>query len=434
MVPRISSIIALSLILQVNFCLQPSHAKIAQADLEKVRTLHGMGEGKEVEFILTKKKLGKDLNEWNEVLAVMGICRGHVKEGDLTFSAAREFARAEPNNARALATFALVLAYIGKRDVAVQLAQKALELDPKSARALAAQSYAVGSQGAEQDLAKEIMAKAIKLAPRDREVNYTACRLYQKLLEDMLAEEALTRIIKNSPNDATAFYQRAWFYKDLRDRNNSIEDCKRALAINPYYEPALSLLGRMLHHIDRFEEALKAYSQLEIAQKRKGHNSIGVVNLMRRAQCYAALNQHQKAIADYSLVLKDMSPEHDEKVFSKSALHMNKRSKEDYIQSWSARSQQFAKAGQIDRAIKDSTSLLDVFPKNPTGLHERSNELQKAGKYELALKDVEKLIEIDPDVALWYRTKVDLLKKMGRTQDAKKFEKQSNSLEKFGIK
>jgi superkiller protein 3 len=396
--------------------------------------MHGAGEGKETQFILDKMKQGKDINEWNETLAIMGICRGHLKEGDLTFNAARDFARAEPNNPRALATFAMVLAYLDKKDVSLKLAQKALELDPKSARALAAQAYAVGSQGAEQELAKELISKAVKLAPKDREVNYAAYRLYQKFLEDMKAEEALTRIIKNSPNDATAYYQRAWYYKDLRDRNSSIEDCKKAIAINPYYEPALALLGRMLHHVERYQEAIKAYGQLEVAEKRKGGKSIGTVNFMRRASCYAALNQHQKAIDDYSIVLKNMSPDHDEKVFSKTALHMNKRSKEDYIQSWSARSQLYAKAGQLDRAIKDSTSLLAVFPKNPTGLHERSKQLQKAGKYEQALKDVEVLISIDPDVALWYRTKVDILKKMGRIEEAKRFERETSSLEKFGIK
>lgn len=430
---KTSTVIALSLLLQANLCLVPVLAKISQADLEKVRTLHGLGEGGENQFIQDKLKLGKDKNEWNEILALNGICWGHVKEGDRTFTAARDFARAEPNNPRALATFAMVLAYLQKKDVSLKLSQKALELDPKNARALAAQAYAVGSQGGEQELAKELISRAVKLAPKDREVNCAAYRLYQKLLEDMAAEEALTRIIKNSPNDATAYCQRAWYYKDMRDFNSSVEDCKRALAINPNYEPALALLGRMLHHVERWQEAIAAYNKLDALEKKRGR-SIKGPSLMRRAQCFAALNQNQKAIEDYSKMLKDSSPEQDANVFSKSAMHMNKSSKEDYIQSWTARSHLYAKTGQLDRAIKDSTSLLAVFPKNPTGLHERSKLLQKAGKYEQALKDVEVLISIDPDVALWYRTKVDILKKMGRTEEAKRFERQTNSLEKFGIK
>ncbi len=430
---KTSSVLALSILIQANLCLGPALAKISQADLDKARTLHGLGEGSEIQFIEEKLKLGKDKNEWNEILALNGLCWGHVKEGDRTFNAARDFARAEPTNPRALATFAMVLAYLHKKDVSLKLSQKALELDPKNARALAAQAYAVGSQGAEQELAKELISRAVKLAPKDREVNSAAYRLYQKLLEDMAAEEALTRIIKNSPDDATAYNQRAWYYKDLRDFKSSIEDCKRALVINPNYEPALALLGRMLHHVERWQEAIVAYNRLDALEKKRGR-SIKGPSLMRRAQCFAALNQNQKAIEDYSKMLKDSSPEHDGNVFSKSAMHMNKSSKEDYIQSWTARSQLYAKTGQLDRAIKDSTSLLAVFPKNPTGLHERSKLLQKAGKYEQALKDVEVLISIDPDVALWYRTKVDILKKMGRAEEAKRFERETNSLERFGIK
>lgn len=60
---KTSTVIALSLLLQVNLCLDPVLAKISQADLDKARTLHGLGDGSEIPFIQDKLKLGKDKNE-----------------------------------------------------------------------------------------------------------------------------------------------------------------------------------------------------------------------------------------------------------------------------------------------------------------------------------------------------------------------------------
>lgn len=424
--------IVLSLFVQTNNNF--SIAKISAADQNKVKSLQGLGDSSVVEFVQDKLKQGKDVNEWNETLAVIGICKGSIQSGDIYFEAARNFARAEPENPRALATFSLILALIGKSDASLKLSQRALQLDPKNARALAAQAYLAGNQSSESDLAKEIIDKAIKAAPRDREINYVACRIYQKLLEDDLAEKAFARIIQANPNDATAYLQRAYYYKDIRDFKRAVVDCEKALSINPKYERALYMQGRMLHHLERWQDAIVVYNKLAVMKKKDQDLFFSNSNWIRLAECHSALGQYKKAIEAYSLAIKDMSPEKTDAVFSKSCLHMNKKSKEGYIESWAARSQLFAKSGQIDRAIKDSTSLLSVFPKNPTGLHGRASQFQKAGKYELALKDVETLISVDPDVAVWYRTKVDLLRKLGRTEEAKRVERQFNSLEKFGVK
>lgn len=430
--PSIYLFVALSLFALANNGILL--AKISPADQNKVKTLQGLGDSSAVQFVQEKIKQGKDLNEWNETLAVLGISIGKISPGDIYFEAARNFARAEPENPRALATFALTLAMIGKADASLKLSQRALQLNPKTSRALAAQALIASEQGSESDLAKEIIGKAVKIAPKDREINYIAYKVYQKLLEDDLAEKALGRIIEANPNDATAYNQRAWYYKDIRDFKRAADDCQKAIDINPKYEGALYMQGRMLHHLERWQESIAAYNKLVQIKKAKGEAGIGATSEIRLAECYAALGQNQKAIEHYTIAIKQMSPEKTDTVFSKGCMHMNKSTKEDYISSWSSRAQLYAKSGQIDRAIKDSTGLLAVFPKNPTGLHERINEYQKAGKYELALKDVETLISIDPDVAVWYRTKVDLLKKMGRKEEAKRFEKESNSLEKFGIK
>lgn len=412
----------------------PVHAKASQADLKKVRSMTFAGDKSAISFVQEKIAQGKDVNEWNEVLAMIGLHHGHVSVGDGYFNAARAFARAEPNNPRALATFALILADVKKTDVALQLSQKALELDPNNARALAAQAFCLGLQGNESELAKEIMSKAVKISPNDRDVNFVAYKFYEKILEDLQAEDALTRIIKAYPDDATALYQRAWLYKDLRDFKKSAQDCRKALAVNPNYESAQGLLARMLHHLENWKEALAAYKKLEEIEKMRGAKIMHPTNLARRAECYTGLGQNQKAIDDYSSALKVISPDKNDKIFSRAALHMNKKNREGYVGLWTARAQLYAKSGNLERAIKDNTSLLEVFPKNPTGLHERVKQLQKAGKYDQALKDIDSLIKIDADVALWYRMKVEILRKMGRTEEAKKVEKQSDSLEKFGIK
>lgn len=211
---KIYLFVALSLFVQANNGILL--AKISPADQNKLKNLRGLGDSSAVQFVQEKIKQGKDLNEWNETLAVLGISKGNVKAGDMYFEAARNFARAEPENPRALATFALALALIGKTDASLKLSQRAVQLDPKTPRALAAQALIASEQGSESDLAKEIIGKAIKISPKDREINYIAYRVYQKLLEDELAEKALGRIIEANPNDATAYYQRAWYYKDIQ--------------------------------------------------------------------------------------------------------------------------------------------------------------------------------------------------------------------------
>jgi len=71
--------------------------------------------------------------------------------------------------------------------------------------------------------------------------------------------EEVTVLIKTAPNFAEAVNQRAIAYYLTREYRKSIDDCQRAVKLNPYHFGALSGMGQCYQRLGDTARALDAY-------------------------------------------------------------------------------------------------------------------------------------------------------------------------------
>lgn len=108
------------------------------------------------------------------------------------------------------------------------------------------------------------------------------------------AETALTRRIEEAPADAGAFRLRALTRRFLKRYEDSAEDAKRAVALNPRDSRSLHLLSRDLTDLGRPQEAL---AEADRALTLDANDANGYV---ARSAAYDALGRAEEALADLS--------------------------------------------------------------------------------------------------------------------------------------
>lgn len=76
------------------------------------------------------------------------------------------------------------------------------------------------------------------------------------------ALDAFTRIVKKRPDFAEGWNRRATLYYVMGEYQKSLDDIDRTLALEPRHFGALSGLGLVDLHLDRIEDAAKAYERV----------------------------------------------------------------------------------------------------------------------------------------------------------------------------
>jgi tetratricopeptide (TPR) repeat protein len=96
----------------------------------------------------------------------------------------------------------------------------------------------------------------------DKTENNQELQRISRLLAEKRYPEALSRVnalIARAPAFAEAYNQRAILYWQQGEYRKSIEDCHRALRLNPHHFGAQSGLGQSYLRLKRYGEALKAF-------------------------------------------------------------------------------------------------------------------------------------------------------------------------------
>lgn len=122
---------------------------------------------------------------------------------------------------------------------------------------------------------------------------WEATALRKMELEDYSgAEVFLTQIIHDNPTNMQAYRIRAEARFDQKDYEGALEDVQGALNVSPRDVPMLNLIGRILTHLDRLQEALKAFQQsLDLNPK-------NARTYVYRAQTWRALGNQRAALQD----------------------------------------------------------------------------------------------------------------------------------------
>lgn len=338
---------------------------------------------------------------------------------------ARDAARMNPKNAHIMATYALVLCELKKYEDGIKIVNRALTLDPKDGRAHAIAAY-LYKKVEDTHAANSQMEEALRLDSKSRDVNYIAAKFYWEEIEGNKVEDCYKRWLKNQPNSALAHCKTAAYYKDLRRNEESIAECKKAIALNNEYTQARMLWQAILLKQKRYKEA----AELLTVFMKLCFESFAIH--AERAECYANLNEPQKAIADYTKAIDSRTPAIAKVGLVVAMENVDKSQKKDQLSWWVARSQQYSKIQKHKEAIQDTNLLVSAFPKIPIVFYARAKAYEAAKKYPEAIKDADTLIAHDPDVTQWYRFKADILRKMGRMDEAKECSKRGDSVEMNG--
>lgn len=392
-------------------------------ELDKADKCIDMGDTHEAVKIVKKIIGGKNCPaEAFEMYSII-LLHNDAYEGDQKgFQFARTAARMNPNSAHIIATFAWVLADMKKYEEASSLISRALKLDPKDAR-----SHAIASilykKMEDMPAADSQMEEALKLDPKSRDVNFIASQYYWETLEGKKLEETYKRWLKNHPNSALAHYKYSVYLRDMKRYDESVVQCKKAIALNENY---------MLARVNWQTITLKQKKYKEAAELFTTFMKVcfaSYTTYSPRADCYVQLNEPQKAIDDYTKAIELRTADINKEGIVKLGKHMDKNEKKDQIGWWIARSQQYAKLKNYKKAISDLDLLAQAFPNVPSILYARAKIFDAAGMYDLAIKDANKLISIDVDVVEWFRFKAGILKRMGKVKEAQQLEQRANSIE-----
>jgi len=329
-----------------------------------------------------------------------------------TFSLARDAARMNPKSAHIMATYALILGELKKNEEGIKIINRALELEPKDGRSHAIAAY-LYRKVEDTHAANSQMEEALRLDPKSRDVNYLAAKFYWQEIEGNKVEDCYKRWLKYKPNSALAHYKTACYYNDLRRSEEAISECKKAIALNDKYMLARLLWQQIVFKQKRYKEAAELYTSFMKTCFQ------AQTTYWPRGECYANLNQPQKAIDDFTKAINYISPRLAEEGLVKLVKTMSRNEKKDQMKLWIERSNQYSKLGNNKKAIEDLNLLATAFPNVPSVIYARAKTFDAAKRYPEALSDADKLIAHDGDVPQWFRFKADILKKMGREQEAK---------------
>lgn len=384
------------------------------------------GQFKQARAIL--RKLIESKNPPAEALELYPLVAFFDNEGDIdtrAFACARDAARMSPKDSHILATYALVLGELKKYDEGIKIINRATELNPKDGRAHAVAAF-LYKKVEDTHAANGQMEEALRLDSKSRDVNYIAAKFYWEEIEGNKVEECYKRWLKYQPNSALAHFKTAAYYKDLRRKEEAISELKKAIALNHEYLQARMLWQGILLKQKRYKEAAEQITSfMKICFE-------SFVTYGDRAECYANLNEPQKSIDDYTKAINMRSPSIAKEGLVKAVVHMPKAEKKDQLSWWIARSYQYSKMQNHKKAIDDMNLVVAAYPNSPSVFYARAKAFEAAKKYPEALKDANLLIARDPDVTQWMRFKADILKKLGREQEAMDVIKRADVLEMSG--
>lgn len=163
-----------------------------------------------------------------------------------------------------------------------------------------------------------------------------------------------TEAIELNPDNALAYYGRAYAYDDLKNYQQAIEDCTKAIQFNsPRLVDAYNNRGEAYRKSGNYTKAIEDYNKaLELNPNYfRAYNNRGIA--------YRYLNQYEKAIFDYD-----------------KAIQLNPK----YYLAYSNRGWAYYLLKQYEKALKDFDKVLEINPNFTLAKNNRAACLKAMGK------------------------------------------------------
>jgi len=408
---------------------RPVHAVSQQEEVEAARKLLSRGDVKAGLYI-SRKRINENpkVAAWHEVNAFYHLHDEQFIESvtDVTRREAEAAESLDDKDTRILATHALIYFYAKEYYEALRRAKSVLKLDKNDKRAQIVALLTPMLSGKKKD-DKQAVLDACKNGGEETDVYVAATRYFRIKLDQDGLLQVFSIWFKNIPDSAYAYYRRAQYREARRDFQKAAEDYKRSCELNDQYISPLGRYAFCLYKTKKWEEAIKVYDQIV------KHERMNSSRYVHRGQCYEALGQYDRAIADYT---KGIELEIGTNDTAKQILELKRR---DVITHrllrrwWHLRSACHEKAGHAELALADAKTAVMAWPGDSASLDMRRELYQKTGKWDLALKDLNSLIAMHPRVSVWYKDRAAVLEKLGKLKDAERDRKQYESLMKSGV-
>ena len=187
---------------------------------------------------------------------------------------------------------------------------------------------------------------------------------------------AFTGCIMRRPEHVTAWKCRGGAYGKLRQYDQALADCSKAIELKADFAEAWYNRGVVYGNLHQYDKAIANYSKT-IELKPDYVNA-----LYNRGNAYRHLHQYDKAIADYSKAI-ELSP--------------------DDADAWTNRGLAYAGLRQYDKAIAQYSKAIELNPDDAKPWNNRGIVYADLRQYDKALTNYSKAIDLKPDYAhAWY--------------------------------
>jgi tetratricopeptide (TPR) repeat protein len=211
-------------------------------------------------------------------------------------------------------------------------------------------------------------------------------KIGQELLEKDQAKNSiyvLEKALGLDTSNVEAAYQCANAYLQMEDDSKAKKLLDGVLKTNPQHAGALVSRAHIYQHANKLQDALKDYDAA-IAAKPDDHDTRGW-----RAKLHLQLGQHQKAVDDYTEILKT-----------------EKHASWPLVQRGLA----YQEMGKYDLALADFKTLTDRYPERWENFELAGNANLKAKNLQAALADYTKVVTLAPHYAGGYKMRAEVYK------------------------
>lgn len=239
------------------------------------------------------------------------------------------------------------------------------------------------------DLAVSELTQAIQIDDKNPDAYLSRASAYDAMGKPDEAIADLTKAISIDPTNAQAYLQRAMLYKHRGQYQESIADLSEAVKLRP---DLITWRASVHREHGKTDEALEDYTKaIEI------HSGLDkATHHFNRGLIYADLDQHRKAVDDFTQALR-ISP-----------------NVADYF---THRGTAFFALSDFKRAVADIDAALVLEPKNPDLYFRRALAYMQDGDNEIALADLNKAIELSPKPPAVFYMKRAIIKSLMRNHE-----------------
>jgi tetratricopeptide (TPR) repeat protein len=305
-------------------------------------------------------------------------------------------------------------------DAALQNCQLALKYEPKN---YLAYQY-LGIINAQLNQLKEAIQafdSALEIQPH-YETYILRGKAHSSNNDMPSAMKDFTSAVELKPNLPLAYGNRAALYAQMRDTEKAIDDasnwiqkCSAKDSVSAHHAR-----GVWLMELERFEEAIEDFTQvLKLDAKH-------LIARFARATAYFNLNDHDKAIEDWNIVLQ-LQPQ-----FAKAYLNIGEAyaakkdyglavkfytealriEKKDQKALFLLRAKAYSELCMRQHAIYDLSNVLRFDAKDVTLYHQRAYEYYHLGQIDKALLDLNTALNINPYIPETYEKRATLFHKL----------------------